>query len=440
MKCHLARSRTGPCDKILWRSWWNPSKRLALCRSGPCEKILRKSCLNHPQDVLTVRSWRWSAVVLAWQVFRDVQRKFLYGDLVRSSNAEAPSLTIFWNSVRCPSMRFWYEVLISRHSVDSSSQTNNVSGNCSVATVALTSYPPHCLGGLLLVFFPTLRCGVFVFLAPSAAASSASSASSSSASSASSQHHQHNIIIHTTSSSTTWSSTQHHQHNIINTTPSTQHHQHNIINTTPSTHHHQHNMEHLHKGPRKSGDEWWLWAPPRFACQAQHLEHLHKGPRKSGDEWWLWAPPRFAWQAQRLEHLRFVLRGRRSTWSTSGSSADLGAPPARFAWQAQHLEHLRFVLRGRRSTWTTFIEVRGSPATSDDFGRSLVLRGRRSTWNLSGVVLHGRRSTWNTFIEVCGSPATSDDFGRHLLLRGRRSTWSISISFCVAAAALGAPS
>ena len=38
-----------------------------------------------------------------------------------------------------------------------------------------------------------------------------------------------------------------------------------------------------------------------------------------------WAPPRFAWQAQHLEHLRLVLRGRRSTWSISGSFCVAGA-------------------------------------------------------------------------------------------------------------------
>ena len=161
------------------------------------------------------------------------------------------------------------------------------------------------------------------------------------------------------------------------------------------------------------------------------------------------------------------LRGGRSTY---------GASPARFAWQAQHLEHLRFVcvagaalmehlrlvLRGRRSTWSSFT-VRGSPATSDAFGRRLVLRGRRSTWSTSGsfawraqehlrLVLRGRRSTWSTsgsFLRgrhstwssftVRGSPATSDAFGRRLVLRGMRSTWSTSGSFCVACAALGAP-
>ena len=113
--------------------------------------------------------------------------------------------------------------------------------------------------------------------------------------------------------------------------------------------------------------------------QAQHLEHFHRGPRKSGDKWWLWAPPRFAWRTRHLEHLRLVLRGRRSIWSTfievrgSPATSDdfgrcsfcvagaaLGAPQVRFAWQAQHLEHLKLVLRGRCSTWSTF---RTTPST-----------------------------------------------------------------------------
>ena len=103
----------------------------------------------------------------------------------------------------------------------------------------------------------------------------------------------------------------------------------------------------------------------RFAWQAQHFEHLHRGRRKSGDA-------SFSWQAQHLEHLRLVLRGRRSIRSTSGSfcvaGAALGAPHARFAWQPQHFEHLHrvggspatieanrrhLVLRGKRSTWST---------------------------------------------------------------------------------------
>ena len=85
-----------------------------------------------------------------------------------------------------------------------------------------------------------------------------------------------------------------------------------------------------------------------FAWQAQHFEHLHSR-RKSGDEWCEWAPPRFAWQAQHLEHFRLVLRGRRSTWSTSGSFcvAEVRRRVLRIANRSC------LVLRGRRSTWNT---------------------------------------------------------------------------------------
>ena len=51
------------------------------------------------------------------------------------------------------------------------------------------------------------------------------------------------------------------------------------------------------------------------------VDHLQRGPRKSGDDWVLWTPAAFAWQAQHLEHLRLILRGRRSTWSTSNTTS-----------------------------------------------------------------------------------------------------------------------
>ena len=63
-----------------------------------------------------------------------------------------------------------------------------------------------------------------------------------------------------------------------------------------------------------------------FAWQGQHLEHLHidvGGSLATGD-----ANGRR--QAQHLEHFRLVLRGRRNTWSTSGSfclaGTAVGAP------------------------------------------------------------------------------------------------------------------
>ena len=266
----------------------------------------------------------------------------------------------------------------------------------------------------------------------------------------STQHHQHNTI-----------STTHHEHNIINTspsahprqqhtiktTPSTQHH-HHIINTSPSTtpstqHHQQHT---INTTPSTHHRIVFVW-------QAQHLEHVRFVFRGTCSTWSTFikvsgspatmmtlTPRRFAWQAQHLEHLRLVLRGRRSTWSTSGSffatgavlehlllvffrgrrrspatgrrlaGAALGASPACscVAGQGQHLEHLRFVLRGRRSTWSTFIEVRGSPATSDDFGRGVVCA--------AGAAL--------------GAPPAGFAWQAH---------WSTSGSFCVAGAALRAP-
>ena len=127
---------------------------------------------------------------------------------------------------------------------------------------------------------------------------------------------------------------------------------------------------------------------------------------------------------QHLEHLSLILRGRRSTWSTSVSfcvaGAALGAPPSpfcaasaargetsaevrrglstvdagcvcvagtalgapqpHFAWQAQHLEHLSLILRGRCCTRSTSVSfcvagaARGAPAE-----RSAEVRRRLST-------------------------------------------------------------
>ena len=95
----------------------------------------------------------------------------------------------------------------------------------------------------MVLFSPTLPCGVFVSLAPSRLLRRLL------------RHHQHNIINTTSSTQhrqhctiyTIHHQKPHQQHNITNT-PSTQHYQHytnniinnNIINTTSSTQHHQH--------------------------------------------------------------------------------------------------------------------------------------------------------------------------------------------------------
>ena len=154
-----------------------------------------------------------------------------------------------------------------------------------------------------------------------------------------------------------------------------------------------------------------------------------------------------------MEHLRLVFRGRRSTWSTSRSfcvaSATLEqwAPSsfwrrsdatwstqARFAWQAQHLEHLH---RGRAEVSFT---LRVHAQHLEHHQARFAWQARRSTWSTSGSCCRGTRSTWSTFIEVRGSLATSDANGRRLVLRGRRSASGAQRArFAMAGTALGAP-
>ena len=102
----LAWSCTG-IQKLLKRSWWNPLDVLTWSGTGPCEKILWRSCWKPPkevrrllvplfilcrlcrfllhsfvasdrqnfvvsewqttQEVLALRSWRSSALVLVWK-------------------------------------------------------------------------------------------------------------------------------------------------------------------------------------------------------------------------------------------------------------------------------------------------------------------------------------------------------------------------------------
>ena len=72
------RSCGGPCENMLWRSWWNLA-------TGPCR------C--HVLDVLV---WK-----LAW----DALGRLVYQDLVRSSAAAGPFVTISWTSPRGPGMK-----------------------------------------------------------------------------------------------------------------------------------------------------------------------------------------------------------------------------------------------------------------------------------------------------------------------------------------------
>ena len=139
-----SRSFTLPCDKILVRSarylcmvsyrllWENLVEILLKSFSrGPCVKILKIF-----EDALR---WCWSESS-SWML--------LGSSLSRSSEIlciEGPSLTIFCTSPRCPGMRFWYEVFMSRHSVDSCANTSSAAANtmmsslicyCSIAAAA----------------------------------------------------------------------------------------------------------------------------------------------------------------------------------------------------------------------------------------------------------------------------------------------------------------
>ena len=91
------------------------------------EKIVRGSCWNHPQKVLALGSCRCSALVLVWNFFWGVHRKFLYEDLARSFFDDLCA------SRGDPTMRFWYEVLMSRHSIASCAKTD--SSCCSSSNV-----------------------------------------------------------------------------------------------------------------------------------------------------------------------------------------------------------------------------------------------------------------------------------------------------------------
>ena len=110
------------------------------------------------------------------------------------------------------------------------------------------------------------------------------------------------------------------------------------------------------------------------------------------------------------------------------AGAALGASPARFAWQAQHSEHLRFVLRGRCSTWSTFIEVGGSLATSDAFGSCLVLGSRRSTWSISVSFCMAGAALGAAQVRFAWQAQHLEHL--RLVLRGRCSTGSISAAYC----------
>ena len=80
----FAWSCTGPCEKLLKRSWWNPLGVLTWSCTRPCEKIVWRFTVEILKRSLHLRSCRFSALVLVSKYFWDAHRKFLYEALVTS--------------------------------------------------------------------------------------------------------------------------------------------------------------------------------------------------------------------------------------------------------------------------------------------------------------------------------------------------------------------
>ena len=131
----------------------------------------RGPCMIPPQEVLALISWRCAALVLVYKFFWNAHRMFLSEDLVRSSIHRRS----FFNDLlkfsysRCPGVRFWYEILMSRHRVASCAKTSSPCCSCDNVDPDLLLFhrycclypahwfptPPHTVWGLLpeYVFF-----------------------------------------------------------------------------------------------------------------------------------------------------------------------------------------------------------------------------------------------------------------------------------------------
>ena len=110
-------------------------------------------------------------------------------------------------------------------------------------------------------------------------------------------------------------------------------------------------------------------------------------------------------------------------------------------WQAWHFQHRRRDMCGRRGTFGTFMDVRGSSATTVDPWTPTV-------FYVAGVTLSAppARCVWQAwrfwYLHRCprklgddGGPMDAD-----CLLRGRRDTFSTAGAMCVAGVALSVPS
>ena len=147
---------------ILYRSLWEDLEGV-LVKSFrcPCMVSYRSSWENLVEILFQSSSGdsciqisRCSALALVWKFFWDAHRKILSEDLVRSFIYRRSFLDDLLNCLICPGMRFWYEVLMGRHSVVSCAKTNSCS--CSSDTVWSALLLFHSYFCLYLVhWFPT---------------------------------------------------------------------------------------------------------------------------------------------------------------------------------------------------------------------------------------------------------------------------------------------
>ena len=144
----------------------------------------------------------------------------------------------------------------------------------------------------------------------------------------------------------------------------------------------------------------------RYVWQAWHFRYLHRCPRKLGDD----GGPMDA---------DCLLRGRRGTFSSFGTFIDvrgslattvgpwtptvfyvagvtLSAPEARYVWQAWHFRYLHRCPRKLGDD--------GGPMDAD-----CLRRGRRDTFGEERRDLRGRRGAFGAFIDVRGTLATTVD-------------------------------
>ena len=322
-------------------------------------------------------------------------------------------------------------------------------------------------------FFPTLPCGVFVFLAPSCRLillllllllplrrllrhhNTINFASSAQPPSTHHHHHhhhhQHNIIYANTINTqqnikinTSSTPPQHHELCTINTTPSTHHYQHNIIYTTPSTHHQNinintapstqhHQLCTLNKTPSTNHHQHnIIYTTPSThnrtstSTHHQHIININTTPST-------------------LHHQHNIIYTSPSTHNrTSTSTQHHQHTPSTLHLQQNNTssstqQHLHNTINTQQNininTWSTSTQhhqhntINFAPSTQHH--QHIITIIIIIIINTTSSTQHHQHNT------ICTASSALQYLS--LILRGKCSTHSISVSFCVEGAALGAP-